>query len=84
MRYWKMAKTNGTLKFALVLIPIAAAIIGGCYAYTTAVSSRCHANAVSIAAADARADGMREDIRDIKIEQRRQSAKLDDILEKLP
>jgi len=79
-----MPKTNGAMKTLAILVMIAAIAIGGCYAYAINVATQCHANAVAISAADARAEGVREDIREIKIEQRRQSAKLDDILGKLP
>jgi len=78
-----MSKSNGTLKTLAIFVMIAALALSGCYAYIMDVSARCQANAVAISAADARAEGMRDDIREIRIEQRRQSAKLDDILEKL-
>jgi hypothetical protein len=77
-------KNNGTLKTLAILVSIAALAIGGCYAYSVSLSARVQAVAVAQSAADARDDAMREDIRDIKHEQRRQSAKLDDILKKLP
>lgn len=76
-------KNNGTLKTLAILVSIASLAIGGCYIYATSVSARCQANAVAISAADARGEAVREDIREIRIEQRRQSAKLDDILERL-
>jgi outer membrane murein-binding lipoprotein Lpp len=79
-----MPKANGTLKTLLALAAIASIAIAGCYAYTHTIASRCQALAVAQSAANERDRGMRDDIQDIKHEQRRQSAKLDDILKKLP
>lgn len=81
-----MSKLNGltwTVIAPIVAFVIAAAI-GGCWAYARSAANRANDNAIHISAGEARADGMREDIRDIKTEQRAQGKKLDDILARLP
>jgi len=80
-----MSKPNGvvTWKAFALFVVIGGAVLAGCWGYAMSANASAQTNAVGIAVANAQAEGVREDIREIRAEQQRQSKKLDDILERL-
>ena len=81
-----MPKPNGlvTWKAFALIVSIGGLILMGCWGYGVRTSAHSHGVELRTVKVEATQGGIQEDIREIRSEQMRQSAKLDRILERLP